>query len=594
MAAPPQPTIADLWSMITQQFGQQKEATCHDYNALSRKLDTLDGRLKTLDNVTLDLSSKLEQATTDITRLRDEVTLAATDRTTIRTNMDSQINTLRTLMSSDIKSNFNHILKTALPQERAATLTEALAQAHSTFDARLAALETRIPPIPAITNPTVDQPDRTAAPPPTGTHAEAPPEKEAATAPNITTPPTVHNDVQTNNTLDYTLPDDHLGSGLGGPSTPIQYEFRPGAQLANSSVAYESGHHFRGTHPPWEPYTPAHHINTGDTTTGNSAGFHPPSPCLGAPILSPLADKQCTARVSSFDVNCLATPGYHGKTDGVRILNKKILAQCGFNMISNDNVVSCYNDIISAHRHIYDSWHNTTANTYGPQVDRILLKSFTLFPKLESTATEDVVDFYDRFQELSPIHLLALIPFDGIVLKNRFEGLCVPGLGTRCYATCSHALMDFLPRLIPRTLSSRLNATLAAVRNELNKGFDYLWRVLELTVPGFDPVVPIQTPLWSDSDDIFYFSQAYLLYFCLQAKMHFHYTDRVRSSTFLWAIHHSDYTDTVTTLQSHVNSYCEDFDTGFLPPQLRLHGLAESIHLNALTCLRDIATPRVR
>jgi hypothetical protein len=76
--------------------------------------------------------------------------------------------------------------------------------------------------------------------------------------------------------------------------------------------------------------------------------------------------------------------------------------------------------------------------------------------------------------------------------------------------------------------------------------------------------------------------------------MHFHYTDRVRSSTFLWAIQHSNYADTVTTLQSHVNFYREDFDTGFLPPHLRLHGLAESIHLNALTRLWDIATPRVR
>jgi hypothetical protein len=203
------------------------------------------------------------------------------------------------------------------------------------------------------------------------------------------------------------------------------------------------------------------------------------------------------------------------------------------------------------------------------------------------------VDFYDRFQELSPSHLLALIPFDGIMLKNRFEGLCVPGLGTRRYTTCSHVLMDFLPCLIPGTLSSQLNATLAAVCNKSNNRFDYLWRVLELTVPGFDPVVPIQTPLWSDSDNIFHFSQAYLLYFRLQAKMHFHYTDRVRSSTFLRAIQHSDYADTVTTLQSHVNSYREDFDTGFLPPHRWLHGLAESIHLNALTRLRDIATPHV-
>jgi hypothetical protein len=104
----------------------------------------------------------------------------------------------------------------------------------------------------------------------------------------------------------------------------------------------------------------------------------------------------------------------------------------------------------------------------------------------------------------------------------------------------------------------------------------------------------IQTPLWLDADDIFQFSQSYLLYFRLQAKMQYHFTNRVRSSMFLRAVHHSEYADTITTLQSHVNLYREDFDTGFLPAHLRIHGLAESIHLNAQAWLRDINAPRVR
>jgi hypothetical protein len=141
--------------------------------------------------------------------------------------------------------------------------------------------------------------------------------------------------------------------------------------------------------------------------------------------------------------------------------------------------------------------------------------------------------------------------------------------------------MDFLPCLIPGTLSSRINATLVAVWCETMNGYNYLWRVLELYVPGFDLVVAIQTPQWADSEDIFHFAQAYLLFFRLQGKMHYHYTNRTRSGIFLCAIQHSDYANTVTTLQSHVNSYREEYDTGFLPPHLCLHGLAESIHQNA-------------
>ncbi len=113
-------------------------------------------------------------------------------------------------------------------------------------------------------------------------------------------------------------------------------------------------------------------------------------------------------------------------------------------------------------------------------------------------------------------------------------------------------------------------------------------------VPGFDPVVTILVPQWHDSEDIFQFSQAYLLYFRLQAKLQYHYTNRVRSSTFLCAIQQSNYADAVTTLQSHINSYREEYDTGFLPAHLHIHGLAESIHLNAQNRLRDIASPRLR
>ncbi len=77
-----------------------------------------------------------------------------------------------------------------------------------------------------------------------------------------------------------------------------------------------------------------------------------------------------------------------------------------------------------------------------------------------------------------------------------------------------------------------------------------MWRILALTIPGFDPVIPIEIPLWSNAMDIFQFSQAYLLYFCLQAKLQHYFNNHTCSSMFLHAIQHSNYADTVTTLQS--------------------------------------------
>jgi len=200
--------------------------------------------------------------------------------------------------------------------------------------------------------------------------------------------------------------------------------------------------------------------------------------------------------------------------------------------------------------------------------------------------------FYDRLQEVSLNHLLALIPFDAIMLQYRFEGLCPPGLGVTRYGAMSKALMELLPRLIPGSTSSPINAALASVQYESNNGYDYLWRVLELTVPGFDPANSIMVPVWSGMDDIFSLAQEFLLYFHLQEKLNFHFDDRRRSNIFLRAIQSSQFADTVTVLQSQINSFRFEYDDGFLPPHLCLHGLATSIHQNTQACLTGIARPR--
>ncbi len=50
----------------------------------------------------------------------------------------------------------------------------------------------------------------------------------------------------------------------------------------------------------------------------------------------------------------------------------------------------------------------------------------------------------------------------------------------------------------------------------------------------------------------------------------------------------------MTTLLSHVNSYRTEYDDGYLPPHLCLHGLATSIHETTQGWLRDVISPRVR
>jgi hypothetical protein len=50
-------------------------------------------------------------------------------------------------------------------------------------------------------------------------------------------------------------------------------------------------------------------------------------------------------------------------------------------------------------------------------------------------------------------------------------------------------------------------------------------------VPGFNPMIPIQAPIWSEVVDIFSFAQDYLLFFCLQAKLNFNYNGTEQNRT---------------------------------------------------------------
>jgi hypothetical protein len=127
----------------------------------------------------------------------------------------------------------------------------------------------------------------------------------------------------------------------------------------------------------------------------------------------------------------------------------------------------------------------------GPQIDWILQKLLTLFLCLNPLRMADVVNLHDRLQEVSMNHLLALIHFDAILLHFCFEGLCPPGLGIIKYGAMSKGLIHILPWLIPGTLLLQVSAALAPVWYEMANGYHYLWHILELTVPGFDPVVLI-------------------------------------------------------------------------------------------------------
>ena len=128
-----------------------------------------------------------------------------------------------------------------------------------------------------------------------------------------------------------------------------------------------------------------------------------------------------------------------------------------------------------------------------------------------------MVKFYDGLQKISMRYLLPLMPFDSIRLAFGYEGLCPPGLGTTRYSAIASAWMDVLPRLLPQK-ESLVKSTIFSVSVESNNGFDLLWRVLEIAVPGFKSMNPVQVPSWTPQTDVLSFCREHLLYFRIQSE----------------------------------------------------------------------------
>ncbi len=101
-----------------------------------------------------------------------------------------------------------------------------------------------------------------------------------------------------------------------------------------------------------------------------------------------------------------------------------------------------------------------------------------------------------------------------------------------------------------------------------------------LTVPGFNPTIPVTIPIWQDKD-IFEFVTSFSLYFWLQAKKGVVYNNRTHSTTFLNAVLNPVYTVVITTLLTCINNYYAVDDKGYLPIHLCVMGLASQLHKNA-------------
>ena len=298
--------------------------------------------------------------------------------------------------------------------------------------------------------------------------------------------------------------------------------------------------------------------------------------------------------VNTYEPHYTTVHEYQGSHDvGMQALTDEILASCGYttNTYSVEDLSTVYNDLKTIHRHVvanwyqYQSYHSQDAKEEGPQVQRIVAKNLTIFPKLHSTSMQAVIEFYDKLQRLSFKYLMPLVPFNHILLQHKSFGLCIPHLGKANYRAAAAGLLELLPHLIPSSLSKNFNANITSITSTSKNGYDVVWNILYQSVPGFDPSKSLPTPTWTPNHDIFDFSEEFTTYFRVQRLLKQPQSDSTKSLMFLNAITSPEYIETVGILTTAVESKVFDNDNSPLPPHLQIHGLA--------TRLAKISTTRV-
>ena len=171
----------------------------------------------------------------------------------------------------------------------------------------------------------------------------------------------------------------------------------------------------------------------------------------------------------------------------------------------------------------------------------------------------------------------ALTPFDAIQFQRGCMGLCIPGLGTDRYEDMASALCTVLSITL-EDAPPGVKMMMRSVERHRD-GYDIMWRLLGMFVPGFDATKTNDRPLWSDSKgDAIDFADAYHLFFRLSSKANHNHTPRVQSKLYLEGI-----TDPI--LQSIVNPLLIAVDTAEpylgcptdLPPSLLIPELALTI-----------------
>ena len=288
------------------------------------------------------------------------------------------------------------------------------------------------------------------------------------------------------------------------------------------------------------------------------------------------AQEDRIGHIGSHSGRWMGLQDYHGGRSGLEEgvdLSGITLQQLGFSHLGS------FPEVIRLHRTIRRNWYHHTLNTYGPQRDTILNSKALLKLTLEKFDPCSVLAWYEKLVTTCEAYKIGLMPFDAMIqFAKGALGLCLPGLGSDRFTEMASGLCSVLQVCLAKA-PSRVTTMAAQVESRTRNGYDILWRVLRLYVPGFDPTKTVERPLWGDSDgDVIRYANKFDLFFRLSVKNGHSHSDVVKATLFLTGITEPAMMKVVEPLLIAVESAASvpPMD-GSLPPRLCFDELAIKI-----------------
>jgi hypothetical protein len=162
---------------------------------------------------------------------------------------------------------------------------------------------------------------------------------------------------------------------------------------------------------------------------------------------------------------------------------------------------------MNLHADIVDRFRDLVTDWERPDVNPKYVT--TSFRKLDTTfSPESFVDWYTHFVYDLQRYDICLMPFDAIVLRWSYVGLCLPGVGEIRYTAMGQALFSILDKVLPSN-NHAVSDCIVSLLGFRHDGYRLLHLVMTRTLPVFCPskpsspylcgMIPRMFPRWQSS-----------------------------------------------------------------------------------------------